>query len=839
MAAIETDSEASRPSTLKSYVERFRKGDPTSRAERRTNSGGGGDGGCGSTDKEDFWWWKSDEETGAKRTVAERPYQVSKENELWTASPDHDNGLCVSVQRELDAAKDGEPRVTFQLPSFLASAQDNAASTHLSEHDSFQNCHPQHDSLHHSPSLQQQQHPRPLVSQLPPSDVPPDRTDEQQLDDIITRKLMYQRQQQQQQHRNTDWRIGDIPAPVRDSLTSSGVGIISSQGLGSEGTDSPEDPVLSLRSTRPASPPAQLQMAQLHKDNDYSDIRLQERMRLAKRDGVSSRLLRPSNPEEDILYQWRLRRKLQDARDGVGKKENFMRRMEKNLESVERGSGEEGDCDRVDKRSVSHDELENWRSRRSRSKENSAPSTSEKEMTPSRSRHDTLASSNISKGAVRVDDAVPASETKDVSTSPRTESPSGYMSETTAPKTNHDVATSPLVAAAPFPHPRHLPYFYQMPQFYPHMPSPHMPYAIPVSMPNGFQPYHAYPPYPPYVGPQFFNTTTTAAQLNTNNNNENSINVNNNKENRTDDASLTLHLEPQRRDQSKTSQRHGQLRPQPESGEDSRSHNSNVGSRILNEKSPDAIPMTMTMINKDPKNESEKKTIKNHSIDDSPFLPTQSNPSLPLPAHTIKDLSSASLPALSVKNRQSSLLTAVKNMPSPYLTSVENRTSTSPPPVEISPSRDMTVVSSLSSSSSRDDISSIVDEETMINLSDDALGSQSSNEVRSSGSAFIDGAESNSGSCGPQIDNTRVDRLRGCGDDVFDDNKSKAHSDFNVEKSSPCSQLEKDSRPSRCEDFESDESEFEDDEILIVLRKKRKELIKKLWMIDEFMNKKV
>ena len=65
-----------------------------------------------------------------------------------------------------------------------------------------------------------------------------------------------------------------------------------------------------------------------------------------------------------------------------------------------------------------------------------------------------------------------------------------------------------------------------------------------------------------------------------------------------------------------------------------------------------------------------------------------------------------------------------------------------------------------------------------------------------------------------------------------------AQSDSNENQNNTCLSLQEETRPSKCEDFESDESEFEDDEILLVLRKKRKELIKKLWMIDELMNKK-
>ena len=152
---------------------------------------------------------------------------------------------------------------------------------------------------------------------------------------------------------------------------------------------------------------------------------------------------------------------------------------------------------------------------------------------------------------------------------------------------------------------------------------------------------------------------------------------------------------------------------------------------------------------------------------------------------------------------------------------------------ECSSHRDLTVVSSLSSSSSssREDIGSIVsvdgepdekdDDETEVFVS--GIGSANNNTVEKDESETISELDEQWGSSPGATGRDHYENSDGCDDEANTDSLPGERNK---------------SRPSRCEDFESDESEFEDDEILIVLRKKRKELIQKLWLIDEFINKK-
>ena len=146
--------------------------------------------------------------------------------------------------------------------------------------------------------------------------------------------------------------------------------------------------------------------------------------------------------------------------------------------------------------------------------------------------------------------------------------------------------------------------------------------------------------------------------------------------------------------------------------------------------------------------------------------------------------------------------------------------------------RDLTVVSSLSSSSSssREDISSIVsvggeadekgDDEIEVFVSE--IVSDNNNTVGKDESETISEINEQWGSPGA----TGGDHYENSDGFDYEENTDSLAREWNK------------SRPSRCEDFESDESEFEEDEILIVLRKKRKELIQKLWLIDKFINKK-
>ena len=167
--------------------------------------------------------------------------------------------------------------------------------------------------------------------------------------------------------------------------------------------------------------------------------------------------------------------------------------------------------------------------------------------------------------------------------------------------------------------------------------------------------------------------------------------------------------------------------------------------------------------------------------------------------------------------------------------------------------RDLTFVSSLSSSSSNDDLSTVVD----LKLDDDdhrddaifaeknetELGEHETNSAMTSGFDLAvdtddlltgDGIDSRSQSISfgnpsedsQGDDHDRKDGYRQVEDDDHDEVEHQHHHHLQNDRS----------QPSRCEDSESDESEFENDEILIVLRKKRKELIQKLWMIDEIIN---